>query len=140
MLELDRIKEIIPHREPFIFIDRIVYLEEGVKAEGEWELKPDYFFFKGHFPEYPVVPGVIIAESLAQTGAVAILSKESNKGKIAFFAGIDRLKFRRQVRPGEKLVMTMEIVKTRKNYGKGNGVAYVNNEVVAEGNFSFALA
>ncbi len=139
MLNNDQIKEILPHREPFLFIDRITHLEEGVKAIGEWFIRPDYFFFQGHFPDYPVVPGVIIVESIAQVGAVALLATIKETEKIVFFAGIEKMKFRRQVRPNDKLVLEMEILKVRSNFGKGQGKAFIDDQVVAEGIFSFAL-
>ena len=99
-LNIDQIKEIIPHRYPFLLVDRILELEEGKKAVGLKNVSANEEFFNGHFPDYPVMPGVLIIEALAQVGAVAMLIKEENRGRLAFFAGIDNCRFKRQVRPG----------------------------------------
>lgn len=139
MLDINEIKNIIPHRDPFLFIDEITELETGIKAVGIKQIKEDEYFFKGHFPDYPVVPGVIIVEALAQVGAVAILSLKENKGKLAFFAGIDKFRFKKQVLPGDKLKLEVEITKSKGSIGKGSAVAYVNDKVVAFGELMFAV-
>ena len=105
MLNIDEIKKIIPHRYPFLLVDRITELEVGKKAVGIKNVTVNEPFFQGHFPEYPIMPGVLIVEAMAQVGAVAMLSVEENKGKIGVFAGIDKVKFKREVRPGDTLRM-----------------------------------
>ncbi|MDR0919836.1 MAG: 3-hydroxyacyl-ACP dehydratase FabZ [Oscillospiraceae bacterium] len=135
----EQIKKIIPHRDPFLLIDEVNELEIGIKAVATKYIKADDFWFKGHFPDYPVTPGVLMVEMLAQTGAVAILAKEENKGKLAFFAGIDNVKFKRQVVPGDILVLTTEITKTRGAIGIGTGTATVNGELAVSGEIKFAI-
>lgn len=139
MLEVEDIKRIIPHREPFLLVDKIIEFEPGKRARGIRYVKADEPFFKGHFPNYPVMPGVLIVEALAQVGAVSILSLKQNKGKIAFFAGIDGFRFRKQVVPGDELVLEVEITKSKGPVGKGKAVASVNGEIVAEGELTFAV-
>ncbi|RJQ33162.1 MAG: beta-hydroxyacyl-ACP dehydratase [Actinobacteria bacterium] len=139
MLNQEQIKEVIPHREPFLLIDRIEDFEPGIRAVGYWKLTPDKFFFKGHFPDYPVTPGVLIVESLAQVGAVAMLSKEENKGKIAFFAGINGVRFKREVKPGDELRLEVEITKAKGVIGMGQATAYLGSDVAVKGELMFAL-
>ncbi|MCL6471238.1 MAG: 3-hydroxyacyl-ACP dehydratase FabZ [Firmicutes bacterium] len=139
MLEVEDIKRIIPHREPFLLVDKITEFEPGKRARGIRHVKADEPVFKGHFPNFPVMPGVLIVEALAQVGAVSILSLEQNKGKIAFFAGIDGFRFRKQVVPGDELVLEVEITKSKGPVGKGKAVASVNGEIVAEGELTFAV-
>lgn len=133
------IEKIIPHRPPFLLIDEIWELDPGKRAVGVKNVTESEFYFEGHFPSYPVMPGVLIVEALAQVGAVALLSQEEAKGKLVFFAGIDNFRFRRQVFPGSRLRLVVEIVKSRGNIGKGKGTAYVSDDVVAEGELLFAL-
>ncbi|WP_426450482.1 3-hydroxyacyl-ACP dehydratase FabZ [Paenibacillus sp. S-38] len=139
MLDAKQIQEIIPHRYPFLLVDRILEVEAGVRATGIKNVTINEPFFQGHFPGYPVMPGVLIIEALAQVGTVAMLSVEENRGKIGFFAGIDNFRFREQVLPGDTL--TMEVVMTRVKgiIGKGHGTARVGDKVVAEGELMFAL-
>lgn len=139
MLDREQIKEIIPHRDPFLFPERILELEPAKRAVGEWRLTGEEYFFKGHFPDYPVLPGVLIVESLAQVGAVAILSSQEYKGKIAFFAGIDGFRFKRQVRPGDTLRLEVELTKMRGPVGKGWAKATVDGAVAAQGELMFAV-
>jgi 3-hydroxyacyl-[acyl-carrier-protein] dehydratase len=139
MLNTEQIKEIIPHRDPFLLIDEILEVEEGTKAVGIKNVTGDEDFFRGHFPGYPVMPGVLIVEALAQVGAVAMLIKEENRGKLAFFAGIDKCRFKRQVKPGDKLHLEVEIVRIKGPIGKGKGIAKVNGEVACEAEITFAL-
>lgn len=139
MLDIEEIKKIIPHRYPFLLIDRITEYEPGKKAKGIKNVTINEPFFNGHFPDYPVMPGVLIVEALAQVGAVSILSVEENRGKTAFFARIDDFRFRRQVVPGDQLVLEVEIIKSKGPVGKGKAVATVDGEPVAEGELTFAV-
>ena len=139
MFDLNQIKEIIPHRYPFLLVDRIIEVEEGKRAVGLKNVSANEPFFSGHFPEYPVMPGVLIVEALAQVGAVSVLMKEENKGKTPFFAGIDHCRFKKQVTPGDQLRLEVEMTRVRGSIGKGKGVATVNGEVVCEAELIFAL-
>ncbi len=139
LLTVEEIKEIIPHRYPFLLIDRIVELEEGQKAVGIKNVTANEEFFNGHFPEYPVMPGVLIVEALAQVGAVAILKVEANRGKLAMFAGIDKCRFKKQVKPGDQLRLEVEITRMKGPIGKGHAVASVDGEVAAELDMTFAI-
>lgn len=139
MLDIQAIKEIIPHRYPFLLVDRIVELEEGKRAIGLKNVTANEEFFNGHFPEFPVMPGVLIVEALAQVGAVAALSLEENKGRLALFAGIDHCRFKKQVVPGDTLRLEVELVKMRGPIGKGKGVATVEGQVACEVELTFAL-
>lgn len=138
-MDIDAIKKIIPHRYPFLLVDKILEIEEGRRAVGIKNVTANEYFFVGHFPDYPVMPGVLIVEALAQVGAVAILSKEENKGKIAFFAGIDGVRFKKQVRPGDQLRLETEIIKAKGPIGVGQAKATVDGEIVAQGELMFAI-
>jgi 3-hydroxyacyl-[acyl-carrier-protein] dehydratase len=140
MLTIEQIMEIIPHRPPFLLIDRILELEEGVRAVGLKQVTINEPFFTGHFPGQPIMPGVLQIEALAQVGAVALLSQPQHKGKIALFARIDGVRFRRPVTPGDSLRLEVSLEKMRGPVGKGKGVASVDGVVVTEGEFTFALA
>ncbi|EFM09047.1 beta-hydroxyacyl-(acyl-carrier-protein) dehydratase FabZ [Paenibacillus curdlanolyticus YK9] len=140
MLDINEIQQIIPHRHPFLLIDRIIEVEEGVRAVGIKNVTMNEPFFAGHFPGFPVMPGVLIVEALAQVGAVAILKIEENRGKLAFFAGIDEFRFRGQVTPGDTLRLEVEITRLKGKIGKGHATAKVNDKVVAEGGIMFALS
>lgn len=137
MLNINEIKQIIPHREPFLLIDRIDEMEAGVSAKGIKNVTYNEYFFRGHFPEEPVMPGVLIVEALAQTGAVSILSVESNKGKIAYFAGLDKVKFKRKVIPGDTLTLEVEITKQKGPVGIGTGIAKVGDEIAVSCELKF---
>lgn len=139
MLDINQIKEIIPHRYPFLLVDRILEVEDGNKAIGIKNVTANEEFFNGHFPDYPVMPGVLIVEALAQVGAVAMLKKEENRGRLAFFAGIDKCRFKRQVKPGDQLRLEVEIVRLKGPVGKGKAVATVDGELVCETEIMFAL-
>ncbi len=138
-LNSDQIKEIIPHRYPFIMIDRILECEPGKMAVGKKCVTANEMHFLGHFPQKQVMPGVLIIEALAQTGAVAILSKEENKGKIALFGGIKNAKFKRQVIPGDVLELRCEIIKEKGPIGIGKAEAYVEGEIAVVCELVFAI-
>lgn len=131
--------EIIPHRYPFLLIDTIEELEPGVRAVGKKCVSANEPFFQGHFPGNPVMPGVLIMEALAQVGAVAILSQPEWKGRTAYFAGIDKAKFRRKVIPGDVLSLEMEIIKVKGPVGVGKAVAKVDGQVAAQAELTFAI-
>lgn len=139
MLDINQIKEIIPHRYPFLLVDRILEVEEAQRAIGIKNVTANEEFFNGHFPGYPVMPGVLIVEALAQVGAVAMLKKEENRGRLAFFAGIDNCRFKRQVKPGDQLRLEVEMTRVRGAIGKGKGTATVDGELVCEAELTFAL-
>ena len=138
-LDSNQIREIIPHRFPMQLVDRITDFEPGVWAEGIKCVSVNEPFFQGHFPEAHVMPGVLIVEALAQTGAVAILSEEEHKGKIAFFGGIKNARFKRQVKPGDVLNLRCEIVSRKGPVGFGKAVATVNGKVACQAEISFAI-
>ncbi len=133
------IRKIIPHRYPFLLIDRVIELEPGVRAVGIKNVTANEPFFQGHFPEYPVMPGVLIVEALAQTGAVAMLSQPEYEGQLALFAGIDNVRFKRQVVPGDVLRFEVTIGQVRRSIGTGSGVATVDGVVACKGDIMFAL-
>lgn len=133
------IMEIIPHRYPFLLIDTIEELEPGVRALGKKCVSGGEFWFQGHFPGNPVMPGVLIVEAMAQVGAVALLSQPEWKGRTAYFAGIDRAKFRRKVLPGDVLLLETEIIKVKGPVGVGRAAAYVDGKKAAEAQLTFAI-
>lgn len=133
------IMEIIPHRQPFMLIDTIEELEPGVRAVGKKCVSFNEPFFNGHFPGNPVMPGVLILEALAQVGAVAILDLPENKGKIAYFASIDKAKFKQMVVPGDVLMLETKIIKTKGPIGVGEATATVNGKVAAKAELTFAI-
>jgi 3-hydroxyacyl-[acyl-carrier-protein] dehydratase len=139
MLNSKEIQEIIPHRYPFLLIDKIESFEPGKIAIGYKNVTINEYFFQGHFPEEPVMPGVLIIEALAQVGAVAILSQEEFKGKLAYFAGINKAKFRKKVIPGDVLRLEVEIIKTKGPIGIGRAIATVDGKKVAEAELTFAI-
>ena len=137
-MDINEIKEILPHRYPFLLIDKVISME-GNKIVAIKNVTVNENYFQGHFPAEAVMPSVLIIEALAQTGAVAILSKNEFKGKIAYFAGIDKAKFRRKVIPGDILRLEVEITKLRGRAGLGYGIAYVDDKKVCEGELTFMV-
>ena len=138
-LNIEQIKEIIPHRPPFLLVDKITDFEPGAWAKGIKAVTVNEPFFAGHFPEYHVMPGVLILEALAQVGAVAILSLPEYKGKIAFFGGIKNARFKKQVRPGDVLELSCELTQRRGPVGFGKAVAKVDGKVAAQGELTFGI-
>lgn len=139
MLDICEIQKIIPHRYPFLLVDKIVEIEAGKSAVGIKNVSGNEPFFQGHFPGYPVMPGVLIAEALAQVGACAILALPENKGKLGLFTGINNFKFRKQVKPGDVLTLKTELTAFKRGMGKANATAAVEGKVVASGEISFAI-
>jgi 3-hydroxyacyl-[acyl-carrier-protein] dehydratase len=137
MLDIKQIMEIIPHRPPFLLIDRVVSLVEGEKVVALKSVTMNEPYFVGHFPTEPVMPGVLIIEALAQAGAVGLLSMPEYKGKIAYFGAIDKVKFRRKVIPGDILRLEVEFIKLKAIAGIGRGIAYVGDEKAAEAELTF---
>ena len=133
------IEQILPHREPFLLIDEVLELEPGRRVVARREVRAEDPWFAGHFPGRPVMPGVLIVEAMAQTGAVAVLVEEENRGKIAFFAGIDDCRFKRVVEPGDTLVLTCEIDQVRGPIGRGKATAHVGDQLAARGTLTFAV-
>lgn len=139
MLNKEEIEKIIPQREPFLMIDEVEEYTPGVGATVYKHVREDEWYFKGHFPGNPIMPGVLITESLAQTGAVAILGKEENKGKNALFGGIDKMKFKKMVVPGDTLKLEVKIIKQKGPIGVGEAIATVDGKVAAKGKLTFAV-
>ena len=138
-LNSNQIQEINPHRYPFALVDRITDYQPGQWAKGIKCVSVNEMHFCGHFPQHHVMPGVLIVESLAQTGAVAILSMEENKGKNALFGGIDKLRFKKQVVPGDVLKLEVHIIKQKGPVGVGEAIATVDGKVAAKGELTFAI-
>ena len=139
MLNKEEIKNIIPQRDPFLMIDEVEEYVPGESAIAYKNVNEQEWYFKGHFPGNPIMPGVLIAESLAQTGAVVILSMNENKGKNALFGGIDKMKFKKMVVPGDRLKLEVRIIKRKGPIGVGEAIATVNENIVAKGELTFAL-
>ncbi|MDR2834359.1 MAG: 3-hydroxyacyl-ACP dehydratase FabZ [Streptococcaceae bacterium] len=139
VLNINQIKEIIPHRYPFLLLDRVEEMIPGQKVIAKKNVTANEEFFNGHFPQEPVMPGVLIIEALAQAGAVALLSMDEFKGKTAYFGGMDKVKFRKKVVPGDTLMLDVEIIKVKKVAGIGKGIAYVDGKKVAEAELTFMI-
>ena len=138
-LNIQQIMEILPHRPPFLLVDRITECEPGVKAAGIKCVTMNEPFFVGHFPGNPIMPGVLILEALAQTGAVAILSKPENQGKIAYFGGIEKCRFKRKVRPGDKIRLETRIIREKGPLGIGEAIATVDGELAVKAELTFMV-
>jgi 3-hydroxyacyl-[acyl-carrier-protein] dehydratase len=133
------IESILPHREPFLLIDEVLELEPGKRVVARKTVRADEWYLAGHFPGRPVMPGVLIVEAMAQTGAVAVLSDEENRGKLALFAGIDNVRFKRIVEPGDELELTCELERVRGPIGRGAAEARVDGTLAARGMLTFAV-
>ncbi|EOS7976255.1 3-hydroxyacyl-ACP dehydratase FabZ [Enterococcus hirae] len=138
-MNIQEIKEIIPHRYPLLLIDRVEEMVEGERIIAKKNVTINEPFFQGHFPEEPVMPGVLIVEAMAQAGAVALLTLEQFKGKTAYFGGLDKAKFRRKVTPGDTLYLEVEITKIKSSAGIGKGIAKVDGKKVAEAELTFMI-
>lgn len=134
------IETIIPHRDPFLFLDEVLELDPGKRVVARMRVRGDEWFFPGHFPGRPIMPGVIMVEALAQAGAVAVLAEEENRGKLALFAGIDDVRFKRLVEPGDELVLSCELETVRGPIGRGKATAKVGEELAVRGTLTFATA
>jgi len=139
MLNAAEIQKIIPHRYPFLLVDQIIELDPGKRAAGIKNVTINEPFFQGHFPENPIMPGVLILEALAQVGACAMLSMAEYNNRLAYFAGIDQVRFRRIVTPGDQLLLEIELIKLKSSFGKARGRASVDGALAVEGEFMFAL-
>ena len=133
------IEEILPHREPFLLIDEVLELDPGSRVVARKSVQPDEWYLSGHFPGRPVMPGVLIVEAMAQTGAVAVLAEEENRGRLALFAGIDDCRFKRVVEPGDELHLVCELERVRGPIGRGRATARVDGQLAARGTLTFAV-
>jgi 3-hydroxyacyl-[acyl-carrier-protein] dehydratase len=138
-LRREQIEEILPHRDPFLFLDEVMVLEPGARVVARKHVREDEWFLTGHFPGRPIMPGVIIVEAMAQAGAVAVLADETNRGKLALFAGINDVRFKRMVLPGDALELTCELERMRGPVGRGKATATVDGELAARGMLTFAV-
>lgn len=139
MLDINKIMEIIPQRAPFLMIDRVEDYEPGKYCIAYKNVCINEPYFQGHFPSQPIMPGVLIIEALAQAGAIAILSKPENKEKNALFGGVDKLRFKKQVVPGDVLRLEVKVIKEKASIGIGEAIAYVNGKVAVKGELTFAV-
>jgi 3-hydroxyacyl-[acyl-carrier-protein] dehydratase len=133
------IEQILPHRDPFLLLDVVLELEPGVRVVARKLVRPDEWYLAGHFPGRPIMPGVLMVEAMAQAGAVAVLADEENRGKLALFAGIDDVRFKRIVEPGDELELTCELERVRGPIGRGKATATVAGELAVRGTLTFAV-
>jgi 3-hydroxyacyl-[acyl-carrier-protein] dehydratase len=133
------IEAVLPHRDPFLLLDEVVELEPGERVVARKRVRPDEWYLSGHFPGRPIMPGVLIVEAMAQAGAVAVLSEEANRGKLALFAGIDGVRFKRVVEPGDELELTCDLERVRGPVGRGKATATVDGKLAARGTLTFAV-
>ncbi|MDA8066605.1 MAG: 3-hydroxyacyl-ACP dehydratase FabZ [Thermaerobacter sp.] len=138
-MNLQEIMDIIPHRYPFLLVDRILELEPGRRAVGLKNVSVNEPYFQGHFPGHPIMPGVLVLEAMAQVGALMILSTEEHRGKLGLFGGADRVRFRRQVLPGDQLRIEVDLIRMRGDLGKGAAKAFVGERLVAQAELTFAV-
>lgn len=138
-LDINQIKKIIPHRYPFLLVDRVTEIEPGIRAAGYKNVTANEEFFNGHFPIEPIMPGVLIVEALAQLGCICVLTVEANKGALVLFAAVDGVKFRQKVQPGDRLDMEVEILKMKGQIGKAKAYAKVGDKIACEGEVTFAI-
>lgn len=139
IMDINQIMKILPHRQPFLLLDRVVEFEEGKRITAIKNVTYNEPFFAGHFPGEPVMPGVLIIEALAQAGAVAVLSQEANRGKVAFLGGVDHAKFKHKVVPGDVLRLECEIIRQKGPVGVGKGTAFVDDKVAASAELTFMI-
>ncbi|MFW5841892.1 MAG: 3-hydroxyacyl-ACP dehydratase FabZ [Bacillota bacterium] len=140
MLNSNDIQKILPHRHPFLLVDRVLEMDVGKSIKAIKNVTASEAHFNGHFPNEHVMPGVLIVEALAQAGAIALLSHEDYKGKTAYFAGIDKCRFKRKVVPGDTLILELEITRLKGLVGKGTGTAYVDGELACKADITFAVS
>jgi beta-hydroxyacyl-ACP dehydratase FabZ len=139
MMDINQIQSVLQHRYPFLLVDRVLELEPGKRAVGLKNVTVNEAYFNGHFPGNPIMPGVLIVEAMAQVGGILLLASTANEGKLAFFAGIDKIRFRRPVVPGDQLVTEVVLTKTKGDIGRVTVVGKVDGQIVAEGEYLFAL-
>lgn len=139
MLDNIQIQNLIPHRYPFLLVDKVIELEEGKRAVGIKNVTANEPYFQGHFPGNPIMPGVLIVEAMAQVGLIALKTQEEHKDKLGVFTGIDKVRFREQVRPGDTLKIEVELVAFKRGIGKAEAEAYVGDKLACKGSIMFAL-
>ena len=140
ILKIEEIMQTIPHRYPFLFVDKVEIIEEGVKGIGYKNVTINEAHFQGHYPDMPVMPGVLVVETMAQVGAVILLSREDLKGKTPYFAGINKFRFKKKIVPGDSLKIEVEITKLRRSIGIGYGRVYIGEDLAGEGEIMFAIS